>query len=99
MLFPQFFPLSRKKRRRNSPAFICMPLRLFGRRSRNGANLCASAAINAGVSVNYILAVALGNSLYGAAICAGAAGDAVITNYICHIKVPPFYYFYYIVTY
>ena len=49
------------------------------------AGSCASAALDALFSVDLVLAVSLGDSLYGAVICASAAADASITNYICHV--------------
>lgn len=49
----------------------------------------ASAAVDASVGVDNILAVALGNRVYGAALCASAASDALIGNLICHSELPP----------
>ena len=44
----------------------------------------ASSAIDAGVLVDDVDAVSLGNSSDGAVCCAGTAGDASITDLICH---------------
>lgn len=54
--------------------------------SSDGASVCASAALDAGISVDYILSVALRNSFNGALCCASAAGDAIVRNYICHFS-------------
>ena len=59
-------------------------LKLCLLRSTNRAHRSASAALDAGISIDHILAVAFGNSVYGAAISAGAACDAGIINYISH---------------
>ena len=55
---------------------------------------CASAstAANAGVSVDNVLAVTLGNCVYRAALSASAASDAIVRNYVCHIDLPPYKY-------
>ena len=55
--------------------------------SANGAGACTSAAVDASVSVDNVLAVALGNCVYGAAVCASAARNALIGNYVCHIGI------------
>ena len=52
--------------------------------SFNGATVCTSAAIDASVCVNNILAIAFSNSANGATLCTSAAGDAIIVNYKCH---------------
>ena len=58
--------------------------KLFRCRSAYGAGVCASAAIDALIYINYILAGALGNGLYRAFACASAAGDAFVRDNICH---------------
>ena len=52
--------------------------------SFGGALISAGAAGNADVSVDDVLAVALGNSLNGALICAGATGDTSVSDDVCH---------------
>ncbi len=52
--------------------------------STYGASLCARTAVDAGISVNYIYAVTLRNSLYGTFSCTCAAADAIISNLKCH---------------
>jgi hypothetical protein len=56
-------------------------------RSIYGANVCASAALDASVSVDNVLTVTLSNCIYRALTLACAAGDALIVNYICHEKI------------
>ena len=53
-------------------------------RSRHRAVLGASAAVDAGVSVDDVLAVAFGNSLNGAVVNTGAAANASISNFVSH---------------
>ena len=57
---------------------------LLFRRSANRAVICACAAADAGVSVDYVLAVALGDAANRAAICASTARNALIGNLVCH---------------
>jgi hypothetical protein len=52
--------------------------------SGNGALVSASAAGNADVSVDLVLAVALSDSGNGALISTSAAGDASISNLVSH---------------
>ena len=54
----------------------------------NGANLSTVSAIDAGVSVDLVLAVTLGDSLNGALGCASTATDAIISNLKCHGDLP-----------
>ena len=65
-------------------SYVC---RLALLRSANGTCACASAAVDASVSVDNVLAVTLGNCVYGAAISASAASDALVRNYVCHISI------------
>ena len=53
---------------------------------------CASAGttIYTSVCVDLVLAVTLGDSPNGTILGAGAAGDAVVTDLVCHGHVPPF---------
>ena len=59
-------------------------LLLFSRRSGYGTSVRASAAVDAGGSVDNVFAVALGNSFYGASACASAAADALVGDDMCH---------------
>lgn len=59
--------------------------------SAYGTTLCTSAAIEAAVSVDFILAVAFYDSANGTTVCTCAAGDAIITNYVCHASNSPFF--------
>ena len=65
-------------------------LSLRGSAYRAGAS--ASAAANAGVSVDNVLAVTLGNCVYRTSLSASAASDAIVRNYVCHIDLPPYKY-------
>jgi hypothetical protein len=58
-------------------------------RSADRANARASAALNAGIRIDHILAIALRDRVHRALACAGAAADALIRNFICHKKTPP----------
>ena len=58
-------------------------------RSINRASACASATVNALISVDYINSISLRDSLSRAFTCAYAAADARIFNYISHCKQPP----------
>ena len=62
-------------------------------RSADGAILSAGAARNAGIRVDDVLAVAFLDRLNGALLCTSAAGDARITDNICHSKTPPLIFF------
>ena len=59
-----------------------MKLLLSG--SADGAGIRASAAIDALLGIDFVLAVAFGNRFNGAAGSAGAAGDAGIGDRISH---------------
>ena len=52
--------------------------------SFGGALIGTSAAGNADVSVDDVLAVAFGNGLNGALISTGAACDTSVSNDVCH---------------
>ena len=67
----------------------CTPLfmwvtELLSLGSLNRASICARAAVNALVRVNYVLAVLLADSLNGAFLSASAASDAIISDLVCH---------------
>ena len=51
--------------------------------SSGGAGASASTAIDAGISVDNVLAIALGNSAYGTFCCAASAATRIIDN-VCH---------------
>ena len=63
-------------------------------RSRHRAVLGASAAIDAGISVDNVLAFALGDGANRAVAGADAARDAIIVDNVCHNCVPPSYLFF-----
>ena len=52
--------------------------------SAYGACLCARAAVDALISVDYIYAITLSDSLNGTLSCASAATDAIFRNSVCH---------------
>ncbi len=57
---------------------------LFLSRCSYGASICTSAAADAFISVDNVLAVAFGNARGGAAVCTSATADALIGNLVCH---------------
>ena len=59
---------------------------LFLSGSANGAYVCTVTAGDALISIDYELAVALGNARYGAAVCTCTARDALIANLESHCK-------------
>ena len=63
---------------------------LFGFGSLNRANAGASAALDALIGVNYVFAVAFADGADRAFTRACAAGDAVITDFVCHDSLPPY---------
>ena len=52
--------------------------------SSGGAGASASTAIDAGISVDNVLAIALGNSAYGTFCCAASAANTRIIDNVCH---------------
>ena len=58
-------------------------------RSLNRADTRTGTAVNAGISVDNVLAVSLGNCADRTFTFTGTASDAVIGNYICHFVSPP----------
>ena len=52
--------------------------------SAYGASLCARAAVDALISVDYIYAITLSDSFNGTLSCACAATDAIFRNSVCH---------------
>ena len=78
-----------KKAEKNSAFFIIgNKLLLCGSAYR--ASVSASAAADALVSVDNVLAVTLGNTSNRARICASTAADTFIGNFVCHLEKPPF---------
>jgi len=61
-----------------------MSAELFGFRSTHRAGICASAAINAGLRIDHVDAVAFRNSGNGASIRARTTADARITDLVSH---------------
>ena len=68
-------------------------LKLSLNRSTYRACICACTAVDAKVSVDFVLAVTLCDSLNGTLSSASAASDAVISNLECHDIIPPYFYF------
>ena len=80
-----------KKAENRAPLFIFnFRKELLLYRSSYGTSICTAAASNALISVDNVLAVALGNATGGACISASAASDAFIGNLKCHNSKPPF---------
>ena len=52
--------------------------------SANGAVVSASAAIDALFRIDFVFSVAFSDRGNGAAFSAGAAGNAIIRNLVCH---------------
>ena len=76
--------------RANLPAQANLQLDLcLGLDRADGAALFAGAAVDADVRVDLILGIALRNRVHRAGICAGAAGNAFIGNFMCHDLLPP----------
>ena len=59
---------------------------LFLCRSANRAYVCAVTAGDALISIDYELAVTLGNARSGATVCACTTRDALVTNLESHCK-------------
>ncbi len=59
-------------------------------RSTNRTNACARTAVNASISIDYILTVAFANSTYRTFSCTCTTADAIIINSICHDIAPPY---------
>ena len=65
------------------------PWELLLHRSAHGAGVGASTAVDASISIDLILAVALSDRGDGAAIGASAAADALSSDLVSHNKAPP----------
>ena len=80
------------KKTADSPERAAAFFRLIGWQKRrlcllrrtHGTCVCTSTAVEAGVCVDHILAVALGNCACRAGLCTSTALDAGITDCICH---------------
>lgn len=64
-----------------------MELVLHG--SAHGAHTGTSAALDASVSIDFVLAVALSDSSHGALSLASAAADALVSDLVSHDVTPP----------
>ena len=64
----------------------CLGRCSYRARARTGA------AFNAGIRVNHIFRVSLGDRTHRAFCCTGTTGNAFIRNLIRHSKKPPFYF-------
>jgi len=51
--------------------------------STHRAGICTSAALDALIGINYELAIAFSNRVYGALGSASTTADALIGNYVC----------------
>ena len=58
--------------------------KLFSFDRANRTSISTSAAADALISVDLVLGIALGNSANRTCACACAAGNAAVTNYVCH---------------
>lgn len=63
--------------------------------SLNRTFACTCTAGNALVSVDLVLAVALGYRFVGASILTRTAGNALITYFVCHCRTPPYAFLHY----
>ena len=66
-------------------------LLVFLNRCANRTSACASAALNALVGVDYVFAVALGDTTYGALALASTTSEAIIVNFVSHDNTSNFY--------
>ena len=62
-------------------------------RRTDGTSICTSAALEAGLCVDYVLAITLGNCPNGTCVCTSTALDTCITDCICHNCIPPVFVF------
>ena len=81
--FPEiFYPIAAKTQKSGRSHFsVCCRL---GLGSGNGADVSASAAVDAQIGIDLVLAVTLGDSVHRAALSASAASDASIGNLVSH---------------
>jgi hypothetical protein len=82
-----------------SPKALSFKYKLLLNRSANRAGVCASAAADAFISVDFILAISFGNARNRASLCASAAADALVGNLVCHRCLPPKIFTEFILTY
>ena len=80
-----------KQSRADFGAAMFSDLELFLNGSANRAGLCTVTATDAGISVDNVNAVTLGDALYGTISCTSTASDAIFSNLKCHGYVPPFF--------
>lgn len=64
--------------------------KLFFSRCAYGTSVRARTAANAIICIDYIFAIAFSDATGRACILASAAADALIGNFVCHVKKPPF---------
>ena len=69
-----------------APAVFDVRILLSGADGAIGAGVAARTAVQAGIGVDHILRIALGDSAHGASICASAAADASGTDLISHFE-------------
>ena len=74
----------KKRPRRSGEAFFALPQGSFRAGSANGTYASTCAALDAGIRIDDVFAVALRDRADGAFCRAGAASDAFIRNLICH---------------
>ena len=70
--------------------FIFFCRELFLSRSVYRTSVSAASAANALVSVDNVLAITLRDAAGGTSVSACTAADALIRNFVCHIRKPPF---------
>jgi hypothetical protein len=72
--------------KKRQPHFSFSVKKLFLSGSVNRTSVCAATAADALVSVDYVLAVSLGDAAGRTSVSASAAADALIGNLVCHFK-------------
>jgi hypothetical protein len=70
----------------------------FSSRCRNRTCLSTSTALDALIGIDFILAIALADSVYGTSLSTSATSDAIVGNFVCHDYIPPFFVYTYIVS-
>ena len=81
-----------KKAERVSPLFMFIQRKLLLNGRTNGASVSASAAADALISVDNVLAVSLGDAANRTTVSASAAADAFVSNLESHREKPPFFW-------
>ena len=87
-----------KKAERVSPLFMFIQRKLLLNGRTNGASVSASAAADALISVDNVLAVSLGDAANRTTVSASAAADAFVSNLESHREKPPFFLVTYILS-